>query len=145
VSGRGRIGDAGSPLPFAHNGQSRAVDDERDGLVDRDELQVDIEVPATPRESGVIWSFEIVFPGAAFHRISPTSPNLESSRPSLIAWGLSSLPSYTIYRVRPKEPLTSGEYALIFHMTTVPSTGSYQVGSGWGQISDRYYDFGVDD
>jgi hypothetical protein len=26
------------PFPFAHNRQSRAVDDEMDGLVDRDEL-----------------------------------------------------------------------------------------------------------
>jgi hypothetical protein len=49
----------GPHSPFAHNGQSSAVDDEMDGLVDRDELQVDIEVPATSRESGVIWSFEI--------------------------------------------------------------------------------------
>jgi hypothetical protein len=30
-----------------------------DGLVDRDELQGDIEVLAPPREGGVIWSFEI--------------------------------------------------------------------------------------
>jgi hypothetical protein len=49
----------GRPLPFANDRESRAVDDEMDGLVGRDEMQGNIEALATPREGGVVGSFEI--------------------------------------------------------------------------------------
>jgi hypothetical protein len=49
----------GRPLPFANDRESRAVDDEMDGLVGRDEMEIDIEVLTTPREGGVVGSFEI--------------------------------------------------------------------------------------
>jgi len=39
--------------------QTRAVDDEMDGLVGRTQVELDIEVLTTPRERGVVGRFEV--------------------------------------------------------------------------------------
>ena len=49
----------GGPFAFADNGQACAVDDYVNGLIDCDVMQINIEVLATMRESGVIRGFKI--------------------------------------------------------------------------------------
>ena len=49
----------GGPFTFAHDRESCAVDDEMDRVLDRNEMQPYIEVLTTPRDGGVVGSFEI--------------------------------------------------------------------------------------
>ena len=49
----------GRPLAFTDDRQSCAVDDELNGRVAPNSMQIYIEILATPRERGVIWRFEI--------------------------------------------------------------------------------------
>ena len=49
----------GRPLAFADDRQTRAVDDEMDGLVGRNQVERDIEVLTTPRKRGVVRRLEV--------------------------------------------------------------------------------------
>ena len=49
----------GSPLSFANDGEPRAVDDEMDGSIDCDPMEIDIETLAATGERGVVWCIEV--------------------------------------------------------------------------------------
>ena len=49
----------GRPLALTHDRQTRAVDDEMDGLGGRGAVERDAEVLTTPRERGVVGRLEI--------------------------------------------------------------------------------------
>ena len=49
----------GGPFTRAHNREARAIDDEMDRPLERDAVQLDVEVPASARKCGVVGRFEI--------------------------------------------------------------------------------------